>query len=745
MGQSCCNISKNINDLHELSTGQWDFEDLKLSYSKKRKLIVFNNKNCLRAKNKIDIDMHLSEKLEPVECPVYYQNQIASNEDTFIDPLFKPQEESIINVDKSKEIAKDILPEEISAIRGFTWLRPHEIFKTYSYFLYKGIEPDDIKQGALGNCYFLASIAAIAEFKERIESIIVEDERNENGCYGIKLHIQGVPTIITIDDQLPCYKSNRHQAFTHCKGSDNEIWVSLIEKAWAKLNGSYAMTIAGLPSEGLSCMTYAPTVTYIHQKYKNEQIWEILKESDDLDHIICTCTKGIDGLDKVGLVPGHAYTIISVFEINSLKLVKIRNPWGQFEWNGDYGDNSNLWTPDLKKKVKYEKTDDGIFYMKLEDFLKYFPYSFICKFEHNFKYRYKKFVQTGDGGESIVACKLYVPKTTKIMINLHQKYSRITHDIPGYKENMSRMIICKYDKTKTHCYEYLSSHATTNEKLHCEFSSLEPGEYHIFCHVNWPFKNYENSYTISTYAEYPVEVESVNRNMVPEDFLHMIFYNYLDKHETNKRLKDNLDLQISCKDNDLGFYMMLFKNSSKNECHSISFDVNLNKNVRLCTKHDETRVNRDTPDNKNYSLRFTIEPETDYLVLFEILDEPWYAKLDIGKVKVSTRQGVKSDPFKSAIRRHVKNLHGSELEVKGLFAKEFEDSDSFYIIFENKLDANFKIGCVCKNLVNLKQDDNEKHLIYVERYSFSYLKMDKIEKGKSVDFDYTLNIKKLFI
>jgi hypothetical protein len=741
MGQGCCNISKNLNDLHELSTGHWDIEDMKKHYTKKKKLIIFNNKT-LKTKNKIDIDMHLTEKLEPVECPQYYQNQEHTPDDTFIDPLFKPQEKSIINVDKSKDIAKDILPEEIDAIRGFKWIRPHEIFRTYNYYLYKGIEPNDIKQGALGNCYFLASISAISEFRERIESILVENERTENGQYGVKLYIQGVPTIIIVDDQLPCYANNGRQAFTHCNGSDNEIWVALIEKAWAKLNGSYAMTIAGLPSEGLSAMTYAPTVTYVHQKYKNEQIWDILLESERLDYIICTCTKGSEGLDKVGLVPGHAYTIISVYEINTLKLIKIRNPWGQFEWKGDYGDNSKLWTPELKKKVAYENTDDGIFYMNLEDFLTYFPYSFICKFERDFVYNYKKFVQTPD--ETIVACKLYVPKTTKIMINLHQKYSRITHDIPGYKENMSRMIICKYDKTKTRCYEYLSSHASTNEKIHCEFNRLEPGEYHIFCHVNWPFQNYENSYVISTYAEYPIEIESLNKTIIPEDFLHMIFYNYLDKHEQNKKLKENLNLQISCKDNDLGFYMMLFKNSSKNEAHTISFDVNLNKNVRLCTKHDETKVNRDTPDNKNYSLRFTIEPETDYLVLFEILNEPWYSKLDIGKVRVSTRQGVKLDPFKGAIRTHVKNLHGSELEIKGLFAKEYEDSDSFCIIFQNTLDANFKIQCVCSNLVNLK-GENEKHLIYVERYDFSYIKMDKIEKGKSVDFAYTYNIKKLFI
>jgi len=189
---------------------------------------------------------------------------------------------------------------------------------------------------------------------------------------------------------------------------------------------------------------------------------------------------------------------------------------------------------------------------------------------------------------------------------------------------------------------------------------------------------------------------------------------------------------------------MLFKNSSRNESHTITFDVNLNKYVRLCTVHPQTIVNNKNPDNTNYSLKFTIEPETDYLVLFEILHEPWYSKLEIGKVKVSTKQGIKADPFKGAIRRHLKNLHGNELEIKGIFAKEYEDKDSFCLIFQNTNDANYKIQCVCNNLVNLK-GDYEKQLIYVERYDFTYLKLEKIDKGKSVDFDYTYSIKKLFI
>lgn len=45
-----------------------------------------------------------------------------------------------------------------------------------------------------------------------------------------------------------------------------------------------------------------------------------------------------------GLVPGHAYTVIIIKEIKGNLLLNLRNPWGHFEWNGDWGDNSPLWT-----------------------------------------------------------------------------------------------------------------------------------------------------------------------------------------------------------------------------------------------------------------------------------------------------------------------------------------------------------------------------------------------------------------
>jgi calpain-15 len=44
------------------------------------------------------------------------------------------------------------------------------------------------------------------------------------------------------------------------------------------------------------------------------------------------------------LIPGHAYSVIAAKEVKGHKLLNIRNPWGGFEWDGDWSDQSPLWT-----------------------------------------------------------------------------------------------------------------------------------------------------------------------------------------------------------------------------------------------------------------------------------------------------------------------------------------------------------------------------------------------------------------
>lgn len=69
------------------------------------------------------------------------------------------------------------------------------------------------------------------------------------------------------------------------------------------------------------------------------------------------------------MIVKHAYTVIAVKDVKVAKLVQIRNPWGKTEWNGDWGDKSNLWTPTLKEECNFVDANDGTFWMSWDDFV----------------------------------------------------------------------------------------------------------------------------------------------------------------------------------------------------------------------------------------------------------------------------------------------------------------------------------------------------------------------------------------
>ena len=82
--------------------------------------------------------------------------------------------------------------------------------KKFAFAIFDDIKPDDIRQGACGNCYFLSCLSSLAEFPERIKKIFLNDRVNEAGCYAMKFLIDGVTREIVVDDRF-CYDSHKEE------------------------------------------------------------------------------------------------------------------------------------------------------------------------------------------------------------------------------------------------------------------------------------------------------------------------------------------------------------------------------------------------------------------------------------------------------------------------------------------------------------------------------------------------------
>lgn len=69
-------------------------------------------------------------------------------------------------------------------------------------------------------------------------------EPNASGIYLVTLFINGKETPIILDDYFP----TKYGRAAYCSSKENEIWAMLLEKAWAKVHGSYMRTEGGLPA-----------------------------------------------------------------------------------------------------------------------------------------------------------------------------------------------------------------------------------------------------------------------------------------------------------------------------------------------------------------------------------------------------------------------------------------------------------------------------------------------------------------
>ena len=122
----------------------------------------------------------------------------------------------------------------------------------------------------------MAVLSALAEFPERVEALFVTKEVNAAGVYLMKFFVNGVETPVMVDDYLPCYQDYQgyyQPAFAYSKGG--ELWVSLLEKGWAKLHGTFARIEGGLPCHANTHVSGAPSESLHHSQMKDdlESFW----------------------------------------------------------------------------------------------------------------------------------------------------------------------------------------------------------------------------------------------------------------------------------------------------------------------------------------------------------------------------------------------------------------------------------------------------------------------------------------
>ncbi|XP_052542655.1 calpain-8 isoform X3 [Tympanuchus pallidicinctus] len=243
--------------------------------------------------------------------------------------------------------------------QGIVWKRPTDLCDN-PQFIVGGATRTDVCQGELGDCWLLAAIASLTLNPDVLHRVVPEAQSFQEDYAGI-FHFQfwqyGEWVDVVVDDRLPT--KNGELLFVHSE-EGNEFWSALLEKAYAKLNGSYEALAGGSTIEGFEDFTGG------------------ISESYDLRRAPANLYQIIQKALRAGSLLGCSIDVYYRGQIE--KLVRLRNPWGEVEWTGAWSDNAPEWNYiDPKQKQALDKqVDDGEFWMAFSDFQRQFTRLEIC-------------------------------------------------------------------------------------------------------------------------------------------------------------------------------------------------------------------------------------------------------------------------------------------------------------------------------------------------------------------------------
>ncbi|GMH43643.1 hypothetical protein BSKO_11565 [Bryopsis sp. KO-2023] len=445
--------------------------------------------------------------------------ELQASGEVFCDPDFKAEFSSLCDLPSHEKFDK---------LKTYSWLRPAEIFgETFDVFEDK-IEPNDIQQGELATCYMLTALSAMAEWPERVLRILLSQTVNQAGCYGVQFCVRGQWREIIVDDRFPCH--NGSLAFS--KGSGHQLWVCIIEKAWAKLYGSFMRVEGGFTGHCLATFTGAP----VHELRIDEQnLWDRILFGEKQDWIMSTGgIKNKANVEAVGLVESHAYALLAAYKVQTtrgtVRLVKLRNPWGSGEWNGAWSDHSPLWTNDLKNQVGMEDEDDGIFFMSFDDFRSYFGTLSICMYYEGFFHRsLQSEIESGD--VCMFTAELHKP--SKCFFSVHQDCEQFNKDGQTRKSATISIVVGRGHDSEPSSFEYCVAKTTAAREVWVELPDAKPGKYYIWVRVFWDRKN-SGEIGFTSYSGEEVELSQKDDMNVQQHLKQL----YLGHARTNCELSD---------------------------------------------------------------------------------------------------------------------------------------------------------------------------------------------------------------
>ena len=345
----------------------------------------------------------------------------------FIDTEF-PHENCYLDGEETEEEFAKKYPD-------LKWKRPSEFMRSTfgSASIYDTFSLADVTKSPLVGCEVYSAFAVMAEFPQRLSRVLNTKKISKHGAYSVNFSVAGIPIEILLDDYFPCLGDSKPM---YARPTGNELWFLLFEKAFAKLYGGYKQLEYVDISEALEMLTGMPVAKGLLKNSVEDKLWRKLIDYDKKNYILCAG----ESEDPQNLHKNRIFNIVNLFEVNGQRLLKIRNHFGHYKWEGQFSAGSSSWNKELAEKVGYSQSDKSCFYMELHDFVKNFETLTVCHYHDNW---IRNQLNVTSRPNHFQFFELNISKETEAYISVHQKHPQFVDEESAYNISPVEIIMAR--------------------------------------------------------------------------------------------------------------------------------------------------------------------------------------------------------------------------------------------------------------------------------------------------------------
>lgn len=449
----------------------------------------------------------------------------------FKDPEYPPENSNLVSLtEQNSKIAK-----------YFAWYRIHAFFDKRKYSVLNNIKLKNQVIRNRGYVYLIDALNTLTVQPGLVLRLFERKKSTREGIYAVWVNIDGRWQQEIVDDHVPiiCDHNDKNQFFfTNPPTKDNEIWYMLLEKAMAKAYGGYKNLFQGFENYAVRDLTGAPHLIYdippvpLSKAIKQREMdhmndfWEKLFGYLKRGYIMSLVPRLPTQTEKIanrnlkipnkihymsnGLYSGHNYAVVTIREVkdsmgNLNRIVKLRNPYINEKWQGDWSEDSSLWTENLKKVLNYhpEKEGNYDFWISVRDIMGYFEVLNVYKTQPGYTYNS---IDIKSENRRIIRTfvKIVVPETGKYTFSVDQKDLR-NWPYRGLRYCQIKLSLGKIEKDNFQLLSHTSSKKLRNTYIR---KLIEKGEYYLLVEKSNTDEN------ISLAQQNPKEFEELNSFVV---------------------------------------------------------------------------------------------------------------------------------------------------------------------------------------------------------------------------------------